>query len=153
VPSWETRRPRGEQAAAEERCIFEHGSSAAVGADPQNPPVSPRHRGTLTLLSVGVREILHWNWRRVSGGAGGRELGLLGGQARNAGVVKGKKIKLLMAMQFPARAPAGRTSADPFRTGMRPARTLVFSGHLLLSTQGPAKQNPKKSTFHRITEW
>lgn len=104
-----------------------------MGADPQKPQAPPQCRRTLTLFSVGVREIPNWNRWQVFSGAGERELGLLGGQASNTGMVKEKvsllkkkKKKLLMAMQFPARAPSLRNSEDPFQTGMRPGRMLVF---------------------------
>lgn len=62
----------------------------------------------------------------------GQGAGCAAGLASNTGITIEKvsllkRNKLLMAMQF----PAVRNSKDPFQTGMRPGRTLVFSGHLL----------------------
>lgn len=68
---------------------------------------------------------LQWGWGKGAGFAG--RTGLQHRHVKEkVSLLKKKKKKLLMAMQFPARAPSLRNSEDPFQTGMRPGRMLVF---------------------------
>lgn len=122
----------------------------------KRPPGLPNTKGLWLCSPPWVREIPNWNQWQVSSGAGGKELGLLGGQASNTGIRK-EKVSLLRKKKsywwwcsFLPKHQHVRNSEDSFQTGTRPSRMLVFSGHLLFSTQGRAKQNLKKSSFVSI---